>query len=228
MRNSHLVEIMDHLTVVRGWDFVPACRCVFVLYAVIGVLKIMLSASMSSLIEAEEQGQVDDGNDQAAQEILETTEPGDVSQQADAERTPLLPATVPKLAESENKRSSIQAKGCSIPSSASKYRAERILMYKLLPLMGTDSCAVGMSSVQVTPVCLSTLSPWQTYFVRTKFNVSDGPLGLIFFLANILGACGTISSNALVRRMGNLITVAATYIPAGILIALFGIPKNIQ
>lgn len=151
--------IMNHLTVVRGWDFVPACRVVFVLYAAIGVVKIVLSACMSERIEAwhdltpEEQGQLRRGSSRETHEQSETEETDDVSQHADAERTPLLPSTVPKLVESDNKRSSTRArisKGL-LNSVFSLNRPERNLMYKLLPLMGTDSCAVGMSSVQVTP-----------------------------------------------------------------------------
>ncbi|KXT18810.1 hypothetical protein AC579_8222 [Pseudocercospora musae] len=231
--------IMNHLTVVRGWDFASACRCVFVVYAAIGIVKIVLSACMSERIEAwhdgspEERGPMDEGNGQATQEGLETAEPGEASQHAVTERAPLLPSSVPKLVEPEDKKSSTREKISKglLNSVFSLNFAERALMYKLLPLMGTDSCAVGMSS---------------TYFVRTKFNVSEGPLGLIFFFANILGACGTIYSNALARRMGNLMvcvpdpassnvklmtsfqTVATTYIPAGIFIALFGVPKNLR
>lgn len=37
----------------KHWDFVPACRVVFMLYAVVGAIKFVLTVGLSSNIEAE-------------------------------------------------------------------------------------------------------------------------------------------------------------------------------
>ncbi|KAK3067199.1 hypothetical protein LTR53_016066 [Teratosphaeriaceae sp. CCFEE 6253] len=80
--------------------------------------------------------------------------------------------------------------------------------------MAFDACAVGL--------------PWQTYFVRTRFDVPTSQLGTIFFISNMLAAAGTISSSALARKVGNMITLPVTYNPAAIIMLFFGLPDTIS
>jgi hypothetical protein len=210
---------MNHLQAI-GWEFVPACRIIFILYAAIGILKIILSSCLSSRIEAwhdltpeeQQQHQPQPESEEGRREVRPEHEAVGVPPEnlpsavaSNPELAPLLQSSVPPLVDqnimedvtrSRSARSNLHqtiSRGLLNSVFTLDYK-ERVLLLKLCALMGTDSCAVGMSSV-----------PWQTYYVRTNFPVSDGSLGLIFFTANLLGACGTISSNALARRMGNLV-----------------------
>lgn len=214
--------IMTHLQN-RDWDFVTSCRAIFILYAAIGVFKILLSSCLSSRIEAwhdltpkeqQQQAEAEDDGHEVEPEQEASTQPSRDSPSAtasDPELAPLLQSNLPPVADSQATETvaTTRSNRFSIRQTLSRgllnsvftlHHKERILLLKLCLLMGTDSTAVGMSSV-----------PWQTYYVRTHFSVSDGSLGLIFFTANLLGACGTISSNFLARRMGNLVVCRLQY-----------------
>lgn len=43
---------MKSLQFSKGWSFVSACRCVFFIYAAIGVLKLLFTLGMSKKVEA--------------------------------------------------------------------------------------------------------------------------------------------------------------------------------
>lgn len=192
---------------------VPFCR-----YAAIGVLKIVLSSCLSPNIEAWRDLDPEQPDQQHLRRENEENDPHPEHEGIETTADDLTPeiSSSPELApllQSANPSSADQyatQEARKRPSAGSKFyqslsqgllnsvftldQDEKIILFKLCALMATDSCAVGMSSVS-----------WQTYFVRINFNVLDGSLGLIFFTANMLGACGTVSSNALARRMGNLV-----------------------
>lgn len=46
--------IMNTLESVHGWAFIPACRVIFLVYAGVGVVKLIFTLGLSSKVEAEE------------------------------------------------------------------------------------------------------------------------------------------------------------------------------
>lgn len=45
---------MNTLESVHGWAFIPACRVIFLVYAGVGVVKLIFTLGLSSKVEAEE------------------------------------------------------------------------------------------------------------------------------------------------------------------------------
>ncbi|KAK3071351.1 hypothetical protein LTR53_008786 [Teratosphaeriaceae sp. CCFEE 6253] len=196
-------SITDYLQRTQAWSFVSACRAIFLLYATIGVLKIILSSCLSHRIEPWHHR---DKEGRAVQDAEQQPTPS--SSAAEEVHEPLLAPTPSIPVPPASKQ------GYSVFSLDKR---ERLILLKVCTLMAFDACAVGLSSV-----------PWQTYFVRTGFDVPTSQLGTIFFISNMLAAAGTISSSALARRMGNMITLAVTYYPAAIIMLFFGLPDTIS
>lgn len=156
--------IMSHLREVRGWDFISACRVVFALYACVGVLKIILTTCMTSRIEAwhdlspeEQQQRVREQQARADGPLSDDVVRGMASSPSD-ERAPLLQTNVSKRVDTGSSASSnsstltksgLQTKLSSglLTSVFTLNHVERILLLKIVLLMATDSCAVGMASV---------------------------------------------------------------------------------
>ncbi|KAK5107272.1 hypothetical protein LTR62_001588 [Meristemomyces frigidus] len=204
--------IMEFLQDRLDWNFVQACRVIFLVYAGVGLMKVILSSNMSSRIESWYDQDVDVSQEQ---QLTQTSLcQGDVeAEEHDAsEHEPFIPSPSPPAAS--NNVNSLESAGVSIFSLD---RHERLLLMKLCGLFAIDSCAVGLSSV-----------PWQTYMVRTRFKVTDAQLGLIFMMANGFGALGTISSSLLARSYGNLITLAITLTPSAVFLCFFGFANTIQ
>ncbi|KAK5703298.1 hypothetical protein LTR97_004247 [Elasticomyces elasticus] len=192
---ASILESLQH----NDWNFVAACRVVFLCYAAVGILKIVLSSCLSSRIEpwhhSNKPKQASRG------ESDETSLTGN-------EQEPLLASST-----AEAPPSALQ-QGYSIFSLD---REERLVLFKLCILMPLDAAAVGLQSV-----------PWQTYFVRTRFHVPSSRLGKIFFCSSCLGALGTILSIGLARKMGNMMTLAVTSYLTGITLLFFGLPNTIN
>lgn len=47
--------IMTSLESIHGWAFIPACRVIFLVYAGVGVVKLILTLGLTSKVEAEKQ-----------------------------------------------------------------------------------------------------------------------------------------------------------------------------
>ncbi|KPI44892.1 uncharacterized protein AB675_2694 [Cyphellophora attinorum] len=189
-----------------SWTFVSACRAVFAIYAGIGVLKIILSSCLSEQIETQITSK--DGGPQERRGQPQSS-PSPPATAIVAEDEPLLSSLAASSLDSET---SVHKQGFSVLSLDSK---ERLLLLKLCVLQATDSISVGLSSV-----------PWQTYFVRTRFGLSSSSLGTIFFFGSMLSAAGTMTSVSLSRRLGNMVTLATTYGPAGLVMLFFGLPST--
>ncbi|KAK5705678.1 hypothetical protein LTR17_021458 [Elasticomyces elasticus] len=186
----------------NDWNFVAACRAVFLCYAAVGILKIVLSSCLSSRIEPWHH--LNNPRHAARDESDETFSAGN-------EQEPLLR---PTTAEASPLTPPEFQQGYSIFSLD---REERLVLFKLCILMPLDAAAVGLQSV-----------PWQTYFVRTRFHIPSSRLGTIFFCSSCLGALGTVLSIGIARKMGNMMTLAITSYLTGITLMFFGLPSAIN
>ena len=90
------------------------------------------------------------------------------------------------------------------------------IVFKLCFLFAIDSIASGL-----TP------ASWVTYFFNRKFGLSEGHLGSLFFITNILSSASNLVASSIVRRIGLIKTMVFTHVPASITLALIPLPSNV-
>ena len=119
----------------------------------------------------------------------------------------------PKLKQKAEERPSVQPKKKSIWPVISK--ESRFTLLKLCLLFSVDSLASGL-------VPLS----WITYFFNRKFEISEGQLGTLFFVTNIVASIGTLAASSLAKRIGLIKTMVFTHLPSAIFLALIPLASH--
>ncbi|KAI1444380.1 MFS general substrate transporter [Annulohypoxylon stygium] len=69
---------------------------------------------------------------------------------------------------------------------------------------------------------------WITYYFKSRFNIEEGKLGTIFFVAQILAGASMIVASSLAKRFGNVNTMVFTHLPSQIFRALLGVPSDLH
>jgi MFS family permease len=59
--------IMSSLQTIHHWDYIPSCRCIFLIYAGIGVVKLLLTVCLSRKVEAAQKAKKQNTQAQAGQ-----------------------------------------------------------------------------------------------------------------------------------------------------------------
>lgn len=72
-------------------------------------------------------------------------------------------------------------------------KESRSILVKLCFLFALDSFASGLAP-----------GAWQTFFFKTKFGLSEGVLGTIFFTTTIVSAFSMLASSSIAKRIGNI------------------------
>ena len=72
-------------------------------------------------------------------------------------------------------------------------RESTSILIKLCLLFAIDSFASGLAPVT-----------WQTFFFKTKFNLSEGVLGSIFFTTASIASLSMLVSSSIAKRIGNI------------------------
>lgn len=186
---------------VASWSENAAYRVVFLLYAVVGLVKLSLVLMLSPAVEAEppkpeyEAVNLDVGGEEEAF----------LSGSDDDERDP-EPAQAPKPA-----RSGIWARVRGFFPYISPL--SRSILYRLLVLFFLDSFASGMASPS-----------WLTYFFTTVHNLQPGSLGSLFLVTNILATLSNLAALPLARRLGPLKTMVFTHLPSAIFLSMIPWP----
>jgi MFS family permease len=85
----------------------------------------------------------------------------------------------------------------------------RPIVMRLAALFGVDALAGGL--VVQSLVAL---------YIHLRFGVALGPLGVLFFAANMLSAVSFLAAVPLARRFGLLNTMVFTHLPSNVLLAL--------
>lgn len=187
---------------VASWSENAAYRVVFLLYAVVGLVKLSLVLMLSPAVEAEppkpeyEAVNLDVGGEEEAF----------LSGSDDEERDP-EPAQTPKPA-----RSGIWARARGFFPYISPL--SRSILYRLLVLFFLDSFASGMASPS-----------WLTYFFTTVHNLQPGSLGSLFLVTNILATLSNLAALPLARRLGPLKTMVFTHLPSAIFLSMIPWPS---
>lgn len=193
-----------------GWDELRAYRIVFVLYAVLGCVKLVLTLLLTRKVELERVEAV-------YHEVLELEE--DLLSESSSSSRNSMEAASPRDA----KRIPMQSSQSPLekPSILSRLRGllpqissrSLSILFRLIFLFALDSFASGLASPS-----------WLTYFFTTYHHVEPGSLGTLFFTTNILATLSNFAALPLARRLGPLKTMTFTHLPSAVFLGLIPIP----
>lgn len=192
--------IVEELKSVSGWPETKAYRLIFGLYALLGIVKFILSLMLSDACEPETEKPPHHSEVQLNTMEAEGLLSDDDSEQVETSR--------PEITAAPNvKKRSIWPH--ISPSS-------RSILIKLSFLFAFDSFASGL-----TP------QSWITYFFTRKFSLPEGQLGTLFFVTNILASLSNLVAASIAKRIGLIKTMVFTHLPSAILLALIPVPSNV-
>ena len=66
-----------------------------------------------------------------------------------------------------------------------------------------------------------------TFFFNRKFGLREGSLSSLFLRTNILSSASNLVASSIARRIGLVMTMVFTYVPASIALALMPLPSNL-
>lgn len=184
----------------NSWNRESAYRAVFLIYAALGVTKLVLTFLLSPATEVEQ--------------------PKSEAQEADFElEEGLLP---------DDERDGLESAGIALPHKHTSGTAtlnyirsffptispaSRSIVYQLMLLFTLDSFASGMASPS-----------WLTYFFTTVHSLQPSVLGTLFLVTNILATLSNLAALPIARRLGPLRTMVFTHLPSAIFLAFIPIP----
>jgi Na+/melibiose symporter-like transporter len=203
-----LIQILSGLP---GWDELKAYRIIFVLYAVLGCVKLVLTLLLTRKVELERP-------DVAYQEVLELEEEDLLSESSSSSRNSMevdspqdtKPRTIRSPQPSLEKPSILSRLRGLLPQISSRSLS---ILFRLIFLFALDSFASGLASPS-----------WLTYFFTTYHHIAPGSLGTLFFTTNILATLSNFAALPLARRLGPLKTMTFTHLPSAIFLGLIPIP----
>ncbi|KAK2032989.1 major facilitator superfamily transporter [Colletotrichum zoysiae] len=184
----------------EAWSHREAYRVVFLIYAGLGALKLILILGLTSGVEATQL--------KSKNTLAQTSE----------ESQALLAG--PDGRE-DNLRQATDERPSS-PSISERLRAllpyisplSRSILFRLLLLFCIDSFASGMASPS-----------WLTYFFTTVHSLQPGSLGTLFLVTNLLATMSNIAALPLARRLGPLKTMIFTHLPSAIFLLMIPLPS---
>lgn len=182
------------------WSETNAYRIIFCIYAVLGIVKLLLAFMLSDKCEPEQPKQEYEEVHQ-----MDTVESeGLLSEDEDSQE---------EYAQSKARAPLPEMKRKSIWPAFSP--ASRSILIKLCLLFAVDSLASGL-------VPLS----WITYFFNRNFRIPEGQLGTLFFVTNIISAVSNLAASSLAKRIGLIKTMVFTHLPSAIFLALIPLPSH--
>lgn len=182
------------------WSETSAYRMIFSIYAVLGIVKLLLAVMLSNKCEPEQPKQeyqeVHQMDDVEVEGLLSEDEGSQEERVQSKARAPLP----------EMKRKSIW------PAISP---ASRGILIKLCLLFAVDSLASGLAPFS-----------WVTYFFNRKFKIPEGQLGTLFFATNIISSISNLAASSLAKRIGLIKTMVFTHLPSAIFLALIPLPSH--
>jgi MFS family permease len=182
-----------------GWSANAAYRLIFWIYAAIGLLKALVTLSLSRRCEVQptavraEIRNNDNDPSEEDQPFLANGEP-----QGDMQETPPPPPKKKTFAVSQLSRKSI------------------LILLRLSGLFFLDSLASGM-----VPYTLI------TFYIERKFEMPEGKLGTIISAAQFMSSMGNIFASSVAKRIGLVRAMVYTHLPSAILLALIPAPPSL-
>lgn len=174
---------------------------IFGIYALLGVVKLVLSLMLSDKCEPEPPKP----SYEEVHQMDSVEAEGLLSDEEESEEERQNPKSLPRPSLPEMKRKSIW------PAFSAQTRT---VVLKLCLLFAVDSLASGL-------VPLS----WVTYFFNRKFKLPEGQLGTLFFVTNIISSISNLAASSLAKRIGLIKTMVFTHLPSAIFLALIPLPS---
>lgn len=187
-----------------SWSERAAYRAVFLLYALVGLVKFSLVLMLSRATEAEPPKPQYEAISLEVEDEFEAFLAD--SDDEGADRDPEPPRTTRPVK----------------PSFWTRVRAffpyisplSRSIFYRLLLLFFLDSFASGMASPS-----------WLTYFFTTIHHLQPGSLGSLFLVTNLLATLSNLAALPLARRLGPLKTMVFTHLLSAVFLSMIPWPS---
>lgn len=191
---------------------VKAYRIIFVLYAALGIIKLILVLALSPRVELHDRN----SEYQAVielehEELLSATSSPRHSAEERPQGASHLALTETRADPKSPKDSIVGRLRELIPQLT---RTSLVMLVRLLLLFSLDSFASGMASPS-----------WLTYFFTTVHDVEPAALGALFFTTNALATLSNFAALPLARRLGPVKTMTFTHLPSAVFLALIPFPK---
>lgn len=202
------VQVLQSRT---GWTEDGAYRVIFVIYASIGVIKLMLVSLLSPAVEVERRKTSEEGGSQGSEgeRLLSDGNPSHEQESTPANTQTAAPANETRLSLVSNVSLMTHLRSL-LPNISS---ASRSMLYRLILLLILDSFASGMA----TP-------SWLSYFFTAVHSLQPSTLGTLFFVTNLLASISNIIAVPLARRLGPLKTMVLTHLPSALCLAVVPLP----
>lgn len=182
---------------ISSWKNSKAYRFVFILYAALGIVKLVLNLMLSPDVELERK-------DHACQEDMELENESLLSDDSSTPKNAAVPQPTTLRSVIRNKFLSL------LPQISSK---SITILVRLIFLFALDSSASGLASPS-----------WLTYFFTIYHGIPPSALGTLFFIANTLATISNFAALPLARRIGPLKTMTFTHLPSTIFLGLIPLP----
>ena len=185
------------------WTDVQAYRLIFGCYALLGIVKLVLSLILSD--KCEPPAEPKQGPDEFELNSVEAE--GLLSE--DEEDTPSEGSKPSRISKAAGTRRSKTIWPNISPST-------RTVLVKICLLFAVDSFASGLVP-----------QSWVTYFFKQKFSLPEGQLGTLFFTANIVSSVSHLVASSISKRIGLIKTMVLTHMPSAIFLSLIPLPSNV-
>lgn len=190
-----------------SWTVVGAYRVVFLLYALLGLVKLVLTLMLTKAVELEkfEQRYQEVGTELDAEGLL-----SDDSEE-EGEAAPARPKTRTQNLTPPRPKKDVWSRIVALMPTIS--RESRSILFKLICLFTLDSFASGLASPS-----------WLTYFFTTVHSLPSQGLGVLFLVTNLLATVSNLLALPVARRLGPLKTMTFTHLPSAIFLGLVPLP----
>jgi hypothetical protein len=205
------------LSRIPSWTEHRAYRVVFALYALLGVVKLVLTLALSKRVELQRpRGGYREVFEMEVEDLLSDSSSDDDDEPSPQPRTSSRYRRASLLHEPKQTKPTIRSRIVSrIRSLLPKISPKSLsILFRLIFLFAMDSFASGLASPS-----------WLTYFFTTYHHISAGPLGTLFFTTNILATLSNFAALPLARALGPLKTMTFTHLPSAIFLGLIPLPK---
>ncbi|KAK0712580.1 major facilitator superfamily MFS1 [Lasiosphaeria miniovina] len=189
------------------WSTSSAHRAVFVIYAVLGIVKLGLVWCLGPAVEVDAP---ETQYQEVALELEDNPLMSDDDDDEDEANTRPAPAAPPPPRPISSVALVLQSFRDLVPYISPLSRS---ILYRLLVLFSLDSFASGIASPS-----------WLTYFFTTVHSLSPAALGTLFLATNLLATLSNLAALPMARRLGPLRTMVFTHLPSAVFLALIALP----
>jgi MFS family permease len=192
---------IDYAQEILGYSLVESYKFAFVGYGVLSLPTLVMSLFISKKIEW------DLTNGAQSQSVAPRESENEVSEVEGSETTPLIP---------------------SLPATKLTKKSQFNFLPTLHP--STYSIVIKLSLLFALDAFASSLVPfsWQTYYIKKKFDISASYLGSVFFVVGIVSGFMSLLSTSLTKRIGPVVTMVVTHLPASLLLTLVPFPNSMK